>query len=73
VGRKSEWSGMTSRFSTLIILDTPETGGMDEKQEMSFGELEGMIKTGESKNKSLLARPCCPYLENTSFLSFGNI
>lgn len=39
MGRKSEWSGMTSRFSTLIILDTPETGGMDDKQEMSFGEL----------------------------------
>ena len=27
------------RFSTLISLDTSGTGGMDEKQEMSFGEL----------------------------------
>ena len=39
MGRKSEWSATMPRFSTLIILDTPETGGMDDKQEMSFGEL----------------------------------
>ena len=39
MGRKSEWSGARPRFSTLISLDTPETGGMDDKQEMSFGEL----------------------------------
>ena len=27
------------RFSTLISLDTPGTGGLVEKQGMSFGEL----------------------------------
>ena len=39
MGRKSEGSGTMIRFLTLISLDTPGTGGMDEKQGMSFGEL----------------------------------